>query len=388
MTCGALLLAFACSHPAPPQKAAPPPVRPKGDADEQVNLLNFAHGAVVVSRTEELNLEQSAFDAIDGDPSSPWSIVPGDLPQSIVVALPSRSRIEQVGIRTGETAGTTSSSVVFESSLDGVAFHPLTTLHAVTKFDSQLANVAPSVAKYIRATIAEGGRYAMIRSLQARGTALEPVQAGAIDGCWSINGRTAAFARNGDHVTGIIETATTPILLDGDTDGVFYRFLWTRGPEFGYAAMSVSPDGKNLSGAQWHEEPIELFFGTAWFGQRAQCSQTVPSADAVPQAFLARGRLPLYALRSEPVLRNLAAFVSGHAVQLVGHEFREATPEANRRRAAAELAWLKGELQRRGAKIDRVSFVTAGSDNPRQYPASDAARKLYSTIDLEPAVRR
>ena len=391
-TTSALLfaLAFACSPPAAeaPKKTPPPPVRPPSDADERVNLLNYAHGAVLVSRTAELNFDQSALYAVDGDPETPWSIVPGDMPQSIVVALPARSRIEQVGVRTGGTPDTTATSVVFETSLDGADFHPLTTMHPVTSPEPQLMRVTPAEASYIRATIAQGGRYAMLNSVQARGRELEPPRAGAIDGCWTINGRTAAFRREGTHVSGFIETATVPIILDGDDDGRLYRFLWTRGPEFGYAAISVSSDGRHLSGAEWHEEPIKLFFAAPWFGERATCSAAVPATASVAQAFLAHGRLPLFALHSEATLRNVATFVSGNEVRLVGHEFHEATAEANRRRADAELTWLKSELERRGAKIDRVSFVTAGSDNPRQYPASDAVRELYSTIDLEPAIRR
>ena len=381
-----IALLAACSKPVPP--TPPPPIVPRSDADERVNLLNFAHGATVVSRTGELSLGESALAAIDGNPATSWTMVPDDLPQSVVVALPARSRIEQIGVRSGPNAQTTAKTVVFESSLDGVGFHPLGTASQGTKGEPRLVNVPVTEASFIRATITEGGKFARIASLQARGRELEPPQAGAIDGCWTVNGRAAAFARHGDRVTGFIETATVPILLDGDTDGRVYRFLWTRGPELGYAAISVSPDGKHLSGAQWHEEPVDLFFGTAWFGERGACTKPVPSTDAVAQSFLAHGRLPLYALHSGETLRKVAAFVSGRDVQLIGHEFREGTTEANRRRAAAELAWLKGELGRLGAKIDRVSFVTAGSENPRQYPASDAVRALYSTIDLEPALRR
>ena len=114
-----LLAALACHREAPaPQSAAPTTSakQPTGpdDPNERANLLNYAHGATVISRTGESSLSNSALGAIDGDLTSAWVINAADYPQTAVFALAARSRIDRIGIATGGREPFAVGSVDFE----------------------------------------------------------------------------------------------------------------------------------------------------------------------------------------------------------------------------------------------------------------------------------
>jgi outer membrane protein OmpA-like peptidoglycan-associated protein len=427
-----LVAALACNRAAPATKStAPPPPKKQAtgpdDPNERANLLNFAHGATVISRTGEATLANSALGAIDGDLTSAWVINAGDYPQTATFALATRSRIDRIGIATGDRDPFTIANVEFESSLDGVAFKPLGKLTPKRIETPQLINVTPVEAKFIRATLVSGDRNGRATALFALGAELEPAKHVSIDGCWTINGMPATFGQHGAHAFGVIETTPTATHLDGGFDGRFFRFTWTRGASYGFAAISVSPApvilsgakdlnprnlrpfavaaaqgdvaaGRHLSGHHWHEEPIPLFFAESWFGERRDCATSIADHGEVTQALLKRsGRAPLYGLAfdtngnlvesaSVDTLGALRAFLLGNPgvqARLVAHEFHAATPEQNRAIANARLTTIEQSLLRNGVPKGRLSFVAAGSDDPREVPVTDAMRALYSSVDLE-----
>src|SRR5471032_1441764 len=104
-----LLLTGACGRRAAETTAPSPPKSALKAADddstERDNLLNYARGAVVVSRTGEFALWASALLAIDGDPDSCWFMPPHEPGQQLVAALPGESRIDQIGISNAAAAG-------------------------------------------------------------------------------------------------------------------------------------------------------------------------------------------------------------------------------------------------------------------------------------------
>ena len=89
---------------------------------------------------------------------------------------------------------------------------------------------------------------------------------------------------------------------------------------------------------------------------------------------------------SKEELQTLAAIVRGVPVPLriVAHEFRQADAARNKQIAEREIASVRQALAQ--LDLSRVEFIAAGSDAPRQVPASDAARAIYSSVDVE--VRR
>jgi hypothetical protein len=352
------------------------------DAAERLSLLDLAHGATVVERTGEATLEVSALRAIDGEPSSSWMSPPHDLPQSMVIAVPARSRIEKVGIRTIARGAFTANHVTFETSIDGRTFTRAITIKSADSSDPQWFDIKPAEAAYVRVTMVDSllpGHDVLLNSALARGSELEPPHPGDITGCWSINGQQARFARRGAHVIGILESGKEPMRFDGGFDGRIYRLNWIRGNDYGMTLLTVAADGRHLSAMSWHEEAIPMFFDTSWFGEKLQCSTSIADSGEVAIALLHRtGRFSLYDRADLPRLLRESA-----NVQFVAHEFRFPTAQQNRDASEQEIAALRQQLQSAGVDLSRITFVAKGSDAPRQQPVTEAMRALYSTIDLE-----
>lgn len=366
-----VLLIFAACAQEKPAAEAPSPLAqaPPNDATERESLLEMLHGATVTTRTGEVLLDFSVLRVIDGDPGSFWMNPPGDLPQSFVIALPARSRIDKVGIRTVSHGGFTAGRVMFESSTDGKTFTNVLTVKSADTDDAQWFEVKPFETTSIRVTAIDGflpKHDVRFDSVLAHGSELEAPHPGDIDGCWTINGENARFERKGNHVTGVLRTGKQPIYFEGGFDGRAIRLNWIRGNDYGMSLLTVSADGQHLNGLNWHEEAIPMFFDTSWFGERQPCIGPSPEVFDVPTAFLKRtGRYSLYDASELPRLSLLPN------VRFVSHEFRFGSADENRRMAQQALDRL------------HLQGVAQGSDNPRQQPVTDVMRALYSAVDVE-----
>ena len=400
-----IILLIACGAPEPPPKPPGTPKKPyilppPSDEAERSNLVNIAYGATVISRTGEVLLESSAIAATDGDPVSAWINPPKDFPLSLVVELGAPARIDRVGVRQPAKAAFVAKEIVFETSMDGRTFKPLARFPGKgSDVDAQWLDVKPVDAAFLRVTAtapSQADGNVAINSILAHGRELAPAQPGSIDGTWILNCWPTEFRTHGAHTSGLMYAKSSQIFFEGGSNGRLHRFEWIRGPEFGYTVIAVAPDGLYLNGWQWHEEAVPLFFGDAWFGGNMGQPATTEIKVDVGREFLKRtGRHSLYALRfapdgtldvaaSEDALRWLVGALREHPhARLVAHEFREKTAVANRARAQRTLDSLAKALQNAGVEPSGVTFVAAGSDNARQIPGSEAARELYSTVDLE-----
>ena len=404
LTLLALLLLVSCARPAPKQASVQQGSNepPTDIINEQSSLLDITRGATIVSRTGEAMLLTSAIYTIDGQIGSFWAPPPRDYPQSIVIALGARSRIDRVGFRTLVREAYEANHVTFERSLDGAAWQPLGTMTARQVNEAQWLDVAPSEAAYVRVTVPDARhpvRDVRLQSLLAHGTETGPRSDPPLDGCWSINGEAAAFVQRGGRATGVVTRGNLPIFLAGGTNGRMWRFNWIRGNDYGFTALTVSPEGNHLSALDWHEEAIPLFTAIPWFGDRAPCAAPAPR-DEVPLAVLRRaGHVSMFALQFDPAgelaveasreeLQSLVSILHDAPVPLriVAHEFRQPDAKRNKELAEHEIASVRKALGSIGADLRRVDFLAAGSDSPRQTPASDAARAIYSSVEVE--VRR
>jgi hypothetical protein len=397
----ALLLIASCSRPAP-QRAAQTPFAGKLPADianERSSLLDVARGATIVSRTGEAALITSAINTIDGEIATFWTPPPRDYPQAIVIALAAPSRIDRVGFRSVTGLHAEANHVTFEASMDGAIWQPLTAMTSRRIDAAQWTDIGAVNTAYLRITIPDAAyadHDARLQSLFAHGTELATPKNSPIHGCWSLNGDAAKFVQRGARVIGVLEQAKKPLFLAGGTNGRIWRFNWIRGNDYGFTALTVSPDGKHLSALNWHEEAIPIFTAFPWFGDRGDCAAT-PLRDDVPIALLHRsGHVSLFALQfdangnlladaSREELQSLTSIIRGVPVpiRIVAHEYRQ-DAKRNKEIAEREIASVRAALA--NVDLSRVEFVAAGSDAPRHVPESDAARAIYSSVDVE--VRR
>jgi outer membrane protein OmpA-like peptidoglycan-associated protein len=396
-----LLLALACGREPDPASTrqglrlppAPTEAEPDIDAD---NLLNMAYGASVISRTAQANLEQSAVHAIDGIGSTSWFSPPGGGSQTLVFSLPALSRIHSIGLTTSSAAPR---AIGFESSLDGAAWHPVASISPEPIVTTQMADVAPFEARYVRVSTVEPERYyVQLRSIHLLGSELELPVAPSPAGCWTINGQPASLRQEGSRVWGVID-GERRTFLEGSAGERVVRLMWSRGPMWGYATLTLAPDGQTLSALTFHEEVVTQYAGAAWFGKRGpgDCAADSTESASLDEILERSARWSMFGLQfdngdrldpaaSRATLDALEALLRRSPSQrwrIVAHEYGEAATEGNRRRAAARIEQLRSALASRAGDLSRIEFVAAGSEQSVAPVTTAMQRQLASRVDLE-----
>ncbi|MDP9193094.1 MAG: discoidin domain-containing protein [Acidobacteriota bacterium] len=404
-----LIAIAACNRtPEPPPTAtAPQPTQtdgtkpvagPVADIDGD-NLLNLAYGAALVSRTGELNLESSAVQAMDGLSFTAWSSSPGGPRQTLVFALGGPSRIEQLGVTTTRK-NQSPAKVGFAASSDGRSWREIVTIEP-SDDGTTMKEVPPFEARYLRVeTIEPAEYYAALVSVHAIGAELGPSARQSFGGCWSINTFDATLVQRGARVTGILGGPSQPTYVDGGIEGRVVKLMWMRGPMWGHAAGTLTPDGRNLSAITFHEEPIVQHVGQAWIGSRCETGETTSAGLASsrsPADFLQRtGHWTMSGLifdaedrlleePSRDVIDAAVALINAAPSQrfrIVAREYRHNGPE-NLRRTKARVDALRAALRTRNVDVSRVEFVGGGSERQEHAMPSAIQRMLWSRIDLE-----
>ncbi len=281
-----LFAALACKRASEPAPAQPqqqkqavqdgdrPIDAPIPDIDSD-NLLNVVYGAAVVSRTGELNLETSAMHAIDGMSLTTWSSPPAGAEQTLVFAFGVPSRVEQLGVTTMRKQQAPA-QVRFSASADGRSWREITTLQPVDR-GTKMTAVPPFEARYPRVETIEPNEHdAVFASVHALGRELAPPPLLSFDGCWDVNTRRGIFVQRGTRITGTIAGGKAPMYVDGGIEGRLAILMWMRGPMWGYAAATITPDGNGISAITFHEDPIFNQVGEAWIGERCGDRTTSP----------------------------------------------------------------------------------------------------------------
>ncbi len=406
----AVIAVAACKRAPQTPPAAPAPQRvsneevtsiatPTLDIDSD-NLLNLAYGAALVSRTGELNLESSAVNAIDGMIFTAWSSSPGAPEQTLVFALGGPSRIEQLGVTTAEK-NQSPEKVRFAASSDGRSWRDVTTIEPAGK-GTTIRDVTPFEARYLRVeTIEPAEQYSVLASVHAIGSELRPSERQSFGGCWSINTFDATLLQNGARITGVVGGPKGPTYVDGGIDGRVARLMWIHGPMWGYAAATLTPDGRNISAITFHEEPLFGRVGQAWIGSR--CDETAGRAPheaspLTPADYLRRigrwtmsgivfdGQDRLIEEASAGTLDAAATLLRAAPSQrfrIVATEFRNNDPNENLRRTKARVDAVRAALQSRGIDVSRIEFAGHGSTSDGIEKPSAIQRMLWSRIDLE-----
>ena len=382
-------------------------IQPRKHPYDGGNLLNLAFGASVVSRTAEQTLDTTPVHALDGSPMTQWVSPPGGPRQSAVFSLPAPARIRQVGVLT--TAKNVPHEVRFAASMDGVNWRDVATVRCKPTLAAQVVDVPPFDGRYLRVEIADDkAYYASLTSVHASGELLSAPVVPEIEGCWRINGAAASFRRNGARVVGAIGTKT-PTVIDGGSDGRVYRLMWKRAAMWGYATITVAPDGKTLSGLLWHEEVNPLHAGEGWFGTRvpwgAAPASGRPPTDrleagaapaAAPSLLQQPGRWSLYGVRFDANDRILAAeskptldytaqlmkSVPSQRWRLIGREFNAGSEERNQVRSAARVAAVRNALRARGIDPHLMDIIAAGDMRASSAVDSTSQRVMESAVEL------
>lgn len=364
------------------------------------DLARIAQGAVVVDRTGELSLSASAFSAIDSDIYSQWMSPPSDPQQSVTIALGTRTRVDRVGIdySSAPLPGSAVRTMIFEASVDGATFAPLTTQTLRRDAVRQWIAVLPSEATHIRATIRDtfdDKSDSAVAEIMVAGKEVAPWVRPDVTGTWMLNNESATMVQTRGQVFGKIDM-NPPMILEGGWEGRILRFFWLRANnQWGYGLLTVTPDGTRLTGVFWHESPISPFLATTWFGEKKSAKGEM-AGDGILEAWLTKyRRAPLHALsyrgdvldipQSAPALDRVARVIASHPqtrFALTAYEVREPDRARASARARKRLDSLMTALKERGVDLARIEPRVVGND-PALIQNDDMQRVIYSRIDLE-----
>ncbi|MDQ3280620.1 MAG: discoidin domain-containing protein [Acidobacteriota bacterium] len=396
----AFLLAFsalACQRAEAPATATHAQPSPFTITDQDKdNLLNIARGAAVVSRTAEADLESSALHAMDGMSTTRWATPSGGASQSLTFSFAVPSRVDKLGVLTGATERESPSQIRFEASADGRTYREVLVMNPKVSDEPQIQNVEPFDATHLRVSTVETNKTAaQLTSIFALGRELDAPRFQSMGGCWKINGQPAMLVQHGARIMGVIGGDKVTV-VDGGTDGRVARLMWMRGPMWGYAAVTLAPEGNALSGLTFHQNPLTGYVSGAWFGER--CNERLEAHGAPPEHFLRRtGQWSLSGLAfdereqliesvSRDALDALAHLLTSAPPQqrfaIVAHEFRFARDE-NLQRTRDRIASLRAALQARNVDLSRIELVASGSDRRDAETVFAVQRLLWSRIDLE-----
>lgn len=390
----ALLLLLLCAlvackkeEPAPAPAGKPVVQRePEPDTDAD-NLLNFAYGGSVVSRTGELNLESSAVHAIDGFIGTVFACSPGSPRETLVYSLLAPAAVTKVGVTPGKVD--VPARVRFDTSMDGQRWTEIATVTPQAGDTRQLWSIKETMARYIRVQALDDRYYIRLRGIHAIGREVEPPSTPSFGGCWTINGSPAQLTQDGARITGVIAT-DPPTYLDGGTDNRVGMVTWMQGPMWGYAALTRTPDGRHITGLKFHEEIDSRNVGEGWFGKKFDGRQdggvTAGSMPA-PQRFLERmRRYSAYGLAYDSNGRllvdlsrsTLDAMKTLNPRRIVVREFRLDTPQQNQAYAKAKADALR-------VHFPNAQFEVAADKWEGPPVGAALQRVLASRVDIIPA---
>lgn len=367
------------------------------------NVAALVNGAVVVHRTGETNLALSAIRAIDSDPESWWGTPPGDISESMTLALRSPSTIRRIGYSTGIVrSAALASGLRFESSLDGVSFSELGTVR-LDEPGEAWEDVSPTRAAFLRVSnlppMKAGAELALVPAVLARGdaerTSIDPR---TIEGTWNVNEIVVTFERSIDAVRGWSNEATTRGIDGGWDDGIV-RFAFSRGNEVGIGVIVPDSRGEHLNAMMWFRRTGPPHFGTTWFGSRSTAGPVAAEMPNVMDAYLRNeSRFPLFGLSFEErrlrpgsivTVRRLVSLLQSNPPGLFrfrAHQAGLASEQEDRQLAEAKLQALREALQSAGADPARAEFVAGGRAEAVREPDTPwpaVQRRLNNRIDLE-----
>ena len=393
-----IVVAAACNRDVAVPRVTQPSVEPDVAHLDPDNLLNLTWGAAVVSRTAELHLEASAVQAIDGIPLTSWAAPPGGANQTFVFSLGAPSRIDRLGLTTFDKPELVPAKVRFEASADGKSWREVLLFEPRAVGPPQLVDVPPFDARFLRVSTLETNAWSTrLRTVHASGSEIALPPPPRFGGCWEINGRAARLVQSGSRLSGIVHT-DPPTLVEGGIEGRVARLMWTRGPAWGYLALTLTPDGERISGLDFYEEISIHHATTGWFGARESGCDGLPRGFSAADALLRHaGRWTMYGLTfderdrlidlsSGPTLDAAAALIASAPSQrfrVIAREFREPKPGEELKRAKRRISALRTALEARGVDVSRVDFVAAGSEWGEPPIVVALQRLLASRVDLE-----
>lgn len=377
--------------------------------EDDVDLLDMASGAVVLSVSSEYNEEWAGLRLLDGSVDGGWCTKAGAaFPHEILIELANPSKLESIVFDNTKAQ---------ESSDPGISARAVEVWVSTTGADSGFSRVldaeltngarteaalpANTEARWLKVVIRSNwgnGQYTELMELEAKGEVIEEdVRQPPLAGVYNTNYNLMLFEQKGQQVRGCYDWDGG--VLTGTTNGRVVQFEWREdeGGQVGTAIMVLSSDGMTLNGL-WYEGGSYrgLWNGTRETGdQRPKC--TIKKESAIESALGESGHAIVYGIYfdldsgrlrddSQPVLEEIkAALDSLETLELVieGHTDVTGSAQHNQdlahRRAQSVVRWLVEH----GIDAKRLEAKGYGASRPVADNDTAQGRALNRRVELK-----
>ena len=363
---------------------------------QPMHIGSLAAGAVVVDRSGEYNLINSALASFDGSAEVAWWSPATDPKQWLILRLPSEARVERVNLVRQEV-DETATSVMIESSVDGTAWTELGILRPAA---GELVSTLPTqgaVARLLRVTMLagpEGKLIAAIPEISVDGELAREPESVEWDGLWRVNQRLLSLRSREGIVYGEVPFRLTTMKIVGRAVGGFLPFAWSKGNVVGYGALSLSSAGE-MNGLWYWEFPFTWRLAETWFGTReAGGGDVVLDRRRFAIDFLKEGHpSPFYELAFDgntrvesPAADEALEIIRDIVVRNPDWRFRVSVWDVTGAGpAAARLAAIESALRSAGPLPSNVVFDVKAGNLLDQPPRNPITRAIFDRVDLEAA---
>ncbi len=373
----------------------------------QIDWLDLANGAVILSKTSEYNPQWSALSLIDGTTAYGWcSAEKRPYPNTFVIELAQEIILKKFVI---------DNAAAQEPGYPGISLRAFKLYVSTTSpkegFQLALAGEVPrgkrkefGFQKPIKArwlklvALSNWGheRYTEIMELEAYGDLTgKSTKQSSVSGVFDTNYNLLLLKQEGNDVEGCYDWDNG--VLSGVTDGRVVRFEWREnGPQIGTAIMVLSSSGNFLNGLWYEKGRLQgVWFGSrVTDGRKPKCSSSLEGS--LRKTIETTGRAILYGIyfdsdsaklkpRSTETLQQVYdLLVQKPRLKLVveGHTDSTNTAEYNYalslRRAWAVVKWLTN----RGISKDRLIAKGYGESRPVADNSTPHGRMLNRRVEI------
>jgi outer membrane protein OmpA-like peptidoglycan-associated protein len=225
------------------------------------SLSSFSAGALLVQKPQEYDANWGSFWLLDEKPDTGWASPENVVtPQTMVIALPEKTQIDQLAFDTagidGDGRGAKDIGVEISDTSASAGFQKIAQVTLQDRADNQQFPVTAQIpGRWLRVNVQNnhGAKdYIELMDIRAYGKQLTTTPFPNASGTYDTDYGHFHLKQEGTSVTGCYEHDEG--LLNGGIEGRVMKFTWREaGDDKGPAIMVFTPDGNEMLGLWWTE---------------------------------------------------------------------------------------------------------------------------------------
>jgi hypothetical protein len=375
------------------------------------SLSSFSAGALLVQKPQEYDANWGSFWLLDERPDTGWATPQNTItPQTIVIALPERTQVEQLAFDTGgidgDGRGAKDVSVEISDTNATSGFQKIAQVSLQDKADHQTFPVSAQVPGRWLRVIAQNNHgsaeYIELMDIRAYGKQLTRTPFPDASGTYESDYGNFHLKQEGTSVTGCYEHKEG--LLNGGIEGRVMKFTWHEAPDDkGPAIMVFSPEGSEMFGLWWPEGGTTNR-GSIWNGKKisndvGSCPHWSGKSGAEAQMtkeLEELGRTRVYGINfdvdsavirdeSKPTLDKIVAVLKAKPdwkLKVEGHTDSSGGDAHNQELSQKRADAVKTYLVIAGINVARLTTAGLGATKPVAGNETEAGRAQNRRVEL------